>query len=139
MSDSESDDDLLPHQLGRREIGHHFFSDSDDDDEVRDYTSDDASSLASFGSGPLNDIDDELDEDSSPPDGHISEDLAPNQDHETAMEVDPALPHYERQEIDETAARKGRSPIADHLFINKDICLLSLDLEHGGEYCGILQ
>ena len=29
MSDSESDDDLRPHQLGRREIGVQFFSDSD--------------------------------------------------------------------------------------------------------------
>ncbi len=81
MSDSESDDDLRPYQLGRREIGYHFFSDSDNDEEVRDYTSDDCFSFASFGSHPPNDMDDddESDEDTSPPDGHICEDLAPNQ------------------------------------------------------------
>ena len=34
--------------------------------------------------------------------------------------------------------RAGRS-IADYLIHDKEFCLLSLDLEHGGEYCGIVQ
>jgi hypothetical protein len=32
----------------------------------------------------------------------------------------------------------GRS-IADHIIKDKDFCLLSFDLKHGGEYCGIVQ
>jgi hypothetical protein len=34
--------------------------------------------------------------------------------------------------------RAGRS-IADHLIKNKEFCLFSFDIEHGGEYCGIVQ
>ena len=139
MSESESDDDLRPHQLGRREFGHRFFPDSDDDESLRDYDSDDGSSLPSFGSGPPNDMDEESDDDSSPPNRQISTATAPNLPPESTTEVEPSLPERERQEIDDSTARKGRSKPADHLFQSGDVCVLSFDLEHGGDYCGIVQ
>ena len=54
-------------------------------------------------------------------------------------EVAPALPLREREEIGSATARKGRNEEADHLFADGEICFLSFDIEHGGEYCGILQ
>ena len=72
MSDSESDDDLRPHQLGRREFGVDFFSDSDDDDEVRDYDSDDGFSLISVNDRlPNNTIDQASHVDFAAADGYI--------------------------------------------------------------------
>ena len=139
MSESESDDDLRPHQLGRREFGHRFFPDSDDDESLRDYDSDDGSSLPSFGSGPPNDMDEESDDDSSPPNRQISTATAPNLPPESTTEVEPSLPERERQEIDDSTARKGRSKPADRLFQSGGVCVLSFDLEHGGDYCGIVQ
>ena len=128
MAESDSDDDLLPHQLGRREIGHHFFSDSDDDDEVRDYDSCDDFSLPSIGDDPPNDVDNTSDDDSATPDGHFCGENVPNQDTDLGMEVEPALPLRERQEMGGVMARKGRNEEADHLFINGEICFLSFDI-----------
>ena len=139
MSDSDSDDDLRPHLLGRREIGHHFFSDSDDDDEIRDYDSCDGFSVPSLGERPPNDVDNTSDDDSAAPTGHFCGDSTPNQGTDSATEVAPALPLRERQEIGGATARKGRNEEADHLFATGEICFLSFDIEHGGEYCGILQ
>jgi hypothetical protein len=45
MSDSDSDVDLRPHKQGRSYFGHSFFSDSDDEPEVRDYASDECARL----------------------------------------------------------------------------------------------
>jgi hypothetical protein len=142
MSDSDSDDELRPHQLARRHFGHRFISDSDDDEEVRDYESDDDSLASSLCSGIRDDIDDDS----------AASALALNHEHgineasnldgaddEFAREVAPQLPPQERADLGEnTTSRKGRS-IADHLIHNRDVYLLSLDLEHGGDYCGILQ
>ena len=139
MSDSDSDDDLRPHQLGRREIGHHFFSDSDDDGEVRDYDSDDGFSLPSVDDRPPDVVDETCDDDSAATNGHFCGDSTPNQGTDLVAEVAPALPLRERQEIGGATARRGRNEEADHLFTTGEISLLSFDIEHGGEYCGIVQ
>ena len=139
MSDSESDDDLRPHQLGRREIGVQFFSDSDDDDEVRDYDSDDGFSLPSFGDGPPNNVDGSSDEDSAAGNSQIRAASPPNLGTDSTTEVAPALPLRERQENGGATHRKGRNEEADHLFTTGEVCFLSFDIEHGGEYCGIIQ
>eukprot|EP00956_Cyclotella_meneghiniana_P031713 scaffold84184_cov33-Cyclotella_meneghiniana.AAC.1 len=131
MSESESDDDLRPHQLGRREFGHRFFPDSDDDESLRDYDSDDGSSLPSFGSGPPDDMYEDSDDDLSPPNRQISTATAPNLPPQNATEVEPSLPERERQEIDDSTTRKGRSKPADHLFQSGDVCVLSFDLQSG--------
>ena len=52
MSDSESEDDLRPHELGRRQFEPSFFSVSDDEPEVRDYDSDSCSAATSTCSSP---------------------------------------------------------------------------------------
>lgn len=139
MSDSESDDDLRPHQLGRREFGVDFFSDSDDDDEVRDYDSDDGFSIPSIDDGPPNDVDDSSDEDSVAGNSQIRAASASNQGTDSTTEVAPALPLRERQENGGATHRKGRNEEADHLFASGEVCFLSFDIEHGGEYCGIVQ
>jgi hypothetical protein len=59
MLDSDSDDELRPHQLARRQFGLRFFSDSDDDEEVRDYNPDGASLASSLCSRVRDDIDDD--------------------------------------------------------------------------------
>jgi hypothetical protein len=69
MSESESEDELRPHQLGRRQFCADFFSDSDDEGEVRDYDSSDGSSAAS-------DHRDGLEDDA---DGSVASDTASNQ------------------------------------------------------------
>ena len=84
-------------------------------------------------------MDEESDDDSSPPNRQISTATAPNLPPESTTEVEPSLPERERQEIDDSTARKGRSKPADHLFQSGDVCVLSFDLEHGGDYCGIVQ
>ena len=142
MSDSESEDDLRPHELGRRQFESSFFSDSDDEPEVRDYDSDSCSVVTSTCSGPPDDI-------SNHPDDAIVD-----QDHATisnihshlggsncdsTREVDADLRPEEREDFATLPApRTGRS-IADHLMNNKEVCLLSFDLEHCGEYGGIIQ
>lgn len=99
MSESESDDDddLRPNQLAQLKFGHHFFSESDDDEEVRDYDSSDRSSLPSFGSGPPNDMENGFDKDSSTPNRQFSFDSAPNPLPEIAQNLPPEqLPLLER-------------------------------------------
>ena len=52
MSDSESDDDLCPHELGRRVCESSYFSDSNDELEAQDYNSDACSAATSTCSSP---------------------------------------------------------------------------------------
>lgn len=75
----------------------------------------------------------------SPPYGQFSYKSAPNPPPKIALEVDSELPLCKRHKINYLAARKGQSPDADHLFLSGDVCLLSFDLEHGGEYCWMVQ
>lgn len=131
MAESDSDDDLQPHQLGRREIGLDFFSDSDDDEEVRDYDSCEDFSLPSIGNEPPNDINNTSDDDSSTPEEELTEEINAKEGTDLGMEVEPALPLRERQEMGGVTARKGRNEEADHLFVHGEICFLSFDLEHG--------
>ena len=55
------------------------------------------------------------------------------------MKVEPALTLCKCQEMGGVTARKGQNEEADHLLINGEICFLSFDIEHCGEYCGIVQ
>jgi hypothetical protein len=128
MAESDYDDDLRLHQLGRCEIGHHFFSDTDDDNVVRDYDSCDDFSLPSISDNPPNNVVNTSDDDSATPDGHFCGENALNQDTDLGMEVEPALPLCERQERGGVTARKGRNEEADHLFVNGEICFLSFDI-----------
>ena len=67
---------------------------------------------------------------------------APNQgvrEPEITSEVPADLSFEEQADLGiSMAMRRGRL-VADHLIHGREFCLLSLDLEHGGEYCGILQ
>ena len=62
MSDSESDDNLRPHKLGRREFEPSYFSGSNDEPEVRDYNSDTCSAATCTCNSPPYGISDDIDD-----------------------------------------------------------------------------
>ena len=96
-------------------------------------------SLPSIGDNPPNNVDNTSDNDSATPDGHFCGENAPNQDTDLGVEVEPVLPLRELQEMGGVTAQKGQNEEADHLFVNGERCFLSFDIEHGGEYCCIVQ
>jgi hypothetical protein len=49
------------------------------------------------------------------------------------------LPPEEQADLGNTPQPRAGRSIADHLINNTEFCLLSFDIEHGGEYCGIVQ
>jgi hypothetical protein len=134
MSDDDSFDALLPWQSQHRQIEHIDTDDNHDEPDGRDYDSD--------GSLLHDHVNDEFGHASSDKDS-ICADTEPQETHpddgESVPFVAAELPTLERTDLGlASAPRNGRSP-ADHLFDNKVVCLLSFDMEHGGDRCRPLQ
>ena len=144
MPDLESEDNLRPHELGRRQFEPSFFSDSDDEPEVRDYDSDSCSAATSTCSSPPDGI-------TLPSDFSIEDlgDAAINQFRSSRGGEDVEIASVASTDSDIRnpaslvdienlpAPRAGRS-IADPLINNKMACF-PFDIETVGEYGGIVQ
>jgi hypothetical protein len=142
MSNSDSDDDLRPHERTRRHYANAFFSDSDDEPELRDYESDDGSIGSSLCSGSRDGIPNGIDDSSTSPDDDSTSARPSNQGGRNGLivvEVPADLPPEERADLGNIPPPRAGRSIADHLMNNKEFCMLSFDIEHGGEYCGIVQ
>ena len=142
MLDDSSLDDLLPSQSRQRIRGPIFDDSSDDEDDGHDFEVDDCFSTASDAGLLQEDGDDDFGgaggaEDRSLDDAEGQE-MNPD-DQESAPIVPPELPALERADLGmNSPKRSGRSP-ADHLFNDQEVCMLSFDMEHGGDFCGPLQ
>jgi hypothetical protein len=117
-------------------------NDSDDEPDGRDYDSDDCFSTASDRSLLQDPVDDEFGRASGEEDS-VCDDVEPPENNPDVGESIPivalelqTLKHYDLGQA--TAPCKGRS-LADHLFDDKEIGLLSFAMEHGGDRCGPLQ
>jgi hypothetical protein len=142
MMDSYSDDDSQPRDTRGSDFGGSFFSASDDEADVRSCESEEASFASSLCSSPRDGIHNDSDDSSTDPDDASTGGRRSNQrgrNGATIVEIPAQLPPEERADLgDNPAPRPGRS-IADHIIHNNEFCLLSFDIEHGGEYCGIVQ
>jgi hypothetical protein len=109
---------------------------------VRDYESDIASIASCLCSSHRDGIHNGSDDSSADPDDASSGDRPSNQTGRsgaTIVELPAQLPPEEQADLGNTPQPRAGRSIADHLINNTEFCLLSFDIEHGGEYCGIVQ
>jgi len=142
MMDSDSDDDLQPRDGRGSDFGRSFFSDTDDEPDVRSYDSADASFASSLGSSPRDNTHDDSDDSTTGSEDAPRDNLPSDSWGETGEfegEVPADLPREELADLGQLPPPRAGRSIADYLIHDKEFCLLSLDLEHGGEYCGIVQ
>jgi hypothetical protein len=135
MSDSNSDDDLRPHEQRRSRFENPIFSVSDDNPDVRDYELDACLFASSLCSSPQEGIHNDCDDsstgsDDAPPHGWPSN--SGSCESHLAAEVPVNLPLKERADLGNLSAPRAGRSIADHLINDRECCI-----QLSAEFCTI--